>query len=267
MAIIVSPPFWRTWWFDSLGAFACTALVASGFAFRLRQLAQKQIAQENFSRRLLAAHESERRRIAAELHDSLGQSLAMIKNSAVFGAQGTGDVAAARAQFDRITEQSAHAISEVRDISYDLRPYMPDQFGLAKAIKSLLDKIAEASALEVRAALDDVSELFPAEMEMSIYRIVQESLNNILKHAEATIVEVTLNKTDAQVQLEIRDNGRGFEASAAGNGERRGFGLLGISERVRLLGGMHSIRSAPGEGTNVSLRFDLAGNRREQSVE
>lgn len=260
-AVTVSPPFWRTWWFYSLGTASIIALVLCGFGFRARQLQRQQAAQENFSRRLLAAHETERLRIAAELHDSLGQSLAMIKNSAVFGAQSANDSGATQAQFECITEQSSHAIGEVREISYDLRPYMLDQFGLAKAIKSLLDKIADASSLQVKTEIDDVSGLFPADVEMSIYRIVQESLNNILKHAAATEVMVVMRKSRSSVQLEIRDNGKGFEVSSAGSEGRGGFGLIGISERVRLLGGTHAIRSAPGEGTAVSVTLECGGKR------
>lgn len=260
VSVVVSPPFWRTWWFASLGALAIAAATYGAFAWRVRQLQDKQAAQENFSRRLMAAHESERRRIAAELHDGLGQTLAMIKNSAAYGVQSAHDLETAQSHLEQITQQSASAIAEVREIAYALRPHLLDRFGLTKAINSLLKKVAATGALKVRAEIDEVEGLFPPDAEMSIYRIVQESMNNALKHAEATELEVVLQNNGARVRLEIRDNGKGFEVRLLSENESRGFGLLGIAERVRLLGGTQTIRSAPGEGTVVVVDLELPDN-------
>ncbi|PZR71951.1 MAG: hypothetical protein DLM52_13805 [Chthoniobacterales bacterium] len=262
LLVLVSPPFWLTWWFASLAAAFIAAAVFGAFNLRLQRVKRRHAAQENFSRRLIDAHESERRRIAAELHDGLGQSLAMIKNSAVFGARNASDLTATQSQLDQITQQSTHAISEVREIAYNLRPYLLDRFGLTKAINALLNKIAATGPLLVRTKIDNVDGRFPSEAEMSIYRIVQESINNVLKHADATEVEVTMTTTESSVQLEIRDNGNGFEPATSENGERGGFGLLGMAERVRLLGGTWTIRSSPGAGTTVAIALPVLGVRR-----
>ena len=212
--------------------------------------------QQEFSRRLIAAHEIERRRIAAELHDSLGQTLAMIKNSAVSGTRRTHDPAA-QAQMEQITQQSTHAIGEVREIAYNLRPYLLDRLGLTKALRSMLHKIADSSDLVITAELDSIDGRFPPDSEMSLYRVVQESFNNVLKHADAKHVLVRLQAAPATVDLTIQDDGVGFDATTLTQEERRGFGLLGIAERVRLLTGTCTVQSKPGAGTTVSIRLPL----------
>ena len=233
------------------------ALVGGGFRWRGRQLQRRYALQQEFSRRLIAAHESERSRIAAELHDSLGQTLAMIKNSAVAGTRHTHDPAAAQAQLEQITQQSTHAIGEVREIAYNLRPYLLDRLGLTKALRSMLHKIADSSGLAITAELDPIDGRFPPEAEMSIYRIVQESFNNVLKHADARHVLVRLQTAPATVDLTIQDDGKGFDPAMSNQGERRGFGLLGIAERVRLLTGTCTLQSKPGAGTTVSIHLPL----------
>ncbi len=256
LPVIVWPPFWRTWWFLALAAGLVLALVGGGFRWRGRQLQRRFAVQQEFSRRLIVAHETERRRIAAELHDSLGQTLAMIKNSAVAGTRRTHDPAA-QAQLEQITQQSTHAIGEVREIAYNLRPYLLDRLGLTKALRSMLHKIEVSSGLAITVKLDPIDGCFPPEAEMSIYRIVQESFNNVLKHADARHVLVRVQAAPATVNLTIQDDGVGFDAATPLNGEQRGFGLLGIAERVRLLGGTCAFQSKPGAGTTVSIHLPL----------
>ena len=265
ISIVVRPPFWRTWWFISLCAL-CVAGVAFGvYRLRIAHLKRRHAAQEEFSRRLINAHESERRRIAAELHDGLGQSLAMIKNRAVFGAHTVSDLETAKEQFTSISAQSAHAISEVREIAHNLRPYLLDRLGLTKALRSMLNKVADTHAIKLIADIDDVDGLFSSEAEMSIYRIIQESLNNILKHSGATEAEVAVKKSERFVRITIEDKGRGFDLGAPGDADasRRGFGLLGMTERVRMLGGTQTIQSAPGQGTIITIRLGFSDERKE----
>ncbi|NOT49184.1 MAG: hypothetical protein HOP17_15755 [Acidobacteria bacterium] len=261
--IKVLPPFYRTWWFITACALLIGAVAFLLFRRRISQLENARFAQEEFSRGLINAHESERRRIAAELHDSLGQSLAIIKNQAVFGSQTAIDLNAAKQQFDQISNQSARAISEVREISYNLRPYLLDRLGLTKAVKSMLNKIAEVGALQVHSEIDDVDGIFPAETEIGIYRILQESFNNILKHSEASEARVLIARNGRNVMIKIEDNGRGFDARSSKfdihstmAGERTGFGLFGMAERIKILGGSHTIESEIGKGTVVKI--DLA---------
>lgn len=262
ISIVVRPPFCRTWWFLTLCALCVTGVAFGVYRLRVRQLKRQHAVQEEFSRRLINAHESERRRVAAELHDSLGQSLAMIKNSAVFGAHVVSDLEAAKEQFANITAQSSQAISEVREIAYNLRPYLLDRLGLTKALKSMLHKVADSGQMKLTADIDDLDGLFSNEAEMSIYRIIQESLNNILKHSGATEATVAVKKSERAVQIKIQDNGKGFASSAPNDGEnsRRGFGLLGMSERVKMLGGTLSIQSDWMKGTTIVINLETGSD-------
>ena len=103
----------------------------------------------------------------------------------------------------------------MREISYNLRPYLLENLGLTKAVKSLLNKIAETGQIKIQIELDDVDDLFEPEAEMSIYRIIQENLTNILKHAEATEAQVLLKKSERNLTILISDDGKGFDPNAA----------------------------------------------------
>ncbi len=256
LKIVVKPPFYRTWIF-LLSCVAAILLVTYAlYRRRLFNLERDRRTQEEFSRRLINAHESERRRIAAELHDSIGQSLAMIKNRVVQSAETVTDENIRR-QLNLITAQTTQTIGEVREISYNLRPYLLENLGLTKAVRSLLNKVAETDQVKIQIELDEVDDLFEPEAEMSIYRIIQENLTNILKHSEATEVQVFLKKSDRNLTILISDDGKGFDPKAAQTKvyDKGGFGLLGISERVKMLGGTQEIESEIGGGTNVLIKI------------
>jgi len=131
--------------------------------------------------------------------------------------------------------------------------------GLTRSIEDALENVAEAHGLELIKQLDDVDGLFTKEFENSIYRIVQESLNNIIKHAAATQIDVRLTRSAGEVALIIEDNGQGFVVGATNKyGARQGgFGLIGIVERARLLGGQITIESTVGVGTKIAAVFPL----------
>lgn len=263
LMVKVIPPFYRALWFYAVCLIAFAVFIYLVYRRRVLHLERARLVQEEFSRRLISAHESERRRIAAELHDSIGQSLAMIKNRAVLSAESSTDENT-RKQIDMITAQTTQTIGEVREISYALRPYLLDHLGLTKAVKSLLNKITETSELNVESELDDVDNSFDGEAEISIYRIIQESLSNILKHAEASEVQVFLKKSERNLTVLISDDGKGFDPNAVESASygAGGFGLLGIAERVKMLGGTREIESEVGGGTNILIRIPLRESRK-----
>lgn len=254
LKILVRPPFYRTWWFYLLSVFVISLVVFGLVRLRIIQLKRRNAAQEEFSRRLINAHESERRRIAAELHDSIGQSLATIKNSAIFAVQSVKNLDDAKDQFEEITEESGNAISEVREIAYNLRPHLLDRLGLTKAISSMLNKAADNLHFRMFLQIDEIDGLFESEAELSIYRIIQESLNNIIKHSEATEVRVSIERKEDSVSVKIEDNGKGFDTNSQ---NQSGFGLLGIAERVRMLGGSFVIESEIDQGTKTLINLNL----------
>jgi signal transduction histidine kinase/ligand-binding sensor domain-containing protein len=253
LAFVVRPPFWRTAWFLSLVVTCLVGLALLGYRQRVAQLRRRVAQQESFAQQLIASKESERKRIAAELHDGLGQSLVIIKRRALLCLDAPDDHERALEQAQEIAEASTHALDEVKEIIFDLRPQQLDRLGLTGAITDLLAKAAAVHKLELVKELDDIDGLFAKEDENSFYRIVQESLNNVVRHAAATRVAVTLSRQPDGVKLVIRDNGRGFVAST----EQSSFGLRAIRERARLLGGQAIIESTAGQGTTVWLSLPL----------
>ena len=164
---------------------------------------------------------------------------------------------AARKQFNEIGTTVAQTLEEVRTIAYNLRPHHLDQLGLTTTIRAMIEEIAESSAIEMTSELDDIDGVFPPADEITIYRIIQESLNNVVKHSRSGEAHVAVHCHEHHVEITIRDNGQGFAASApnAGAVRRGGFGLKGLAERVNMLGGTHTIESAPGRGTTVTVRL------------
>ena len=256
LRVVVLPPFYRTWWFIALAAIGIVAAFFLAFRYRVEQLRRRHEQQQAFSRQLIESQESERKRIAAELHDSLGQNLLVIKNRALLGAL-TQPHEGARTQFNEISQSVAQTLEEVRTISYNLRPSHLDQLGLRTAFVVMIEKVAASSEVRFTSAIDELDGLLPPGDEIIIYRIVQESINNILKHARATEAHVEITRRAHRLEVTVRDNGRGFAVGEAGHNGHGGFGLTGIAERVRMLGGTHSIQSAPGQGTTVTVTLDI----------
>ena len=207
---------------------------------------------------MLLLQEEERRRVAAELHDGLGQSLAIIKNRATICLRNPSDQEQVQEQLDEISATATSAIEEVREIAHNLRPYELDRLGLVAAIESMIGRVADSTSINLSADLEPIDGLLSLEAETSVYRIVQEGLNNVVKHSNATTARVEIKRTGQQLVITVQDNGSGMSPSAtAHNGDNdRGFGLAGISERVRLLGGSHTIDSAPARGTRLTVRVE-----------
>ncbi len=217
LQIVVLPPFYRSWWFVSFLAAATAAVVIITWKRREWRLKRAHAAQQAFSRQLIASQEAERKRIAAELHDSLGQRLVVIKNLAVLASGATSD--GSRERIDEIATEAHQAIGEVREIAQNLRPHELDRVGLTKALTGLVRKARSASTIELTADVDTMDGVFAKDAEVNLYRVVQESLNNVLKHSGATMASLTVRRSGSRVQITIEDNGRGFVP--AGNGAAR----------------------------------------------
>jgi signal transduction histidine kinase len=241
-------------------------LLVAGLAYlvwqqRTAQWERKQAAQRAFSRELLASQERERKRIAAELHDSIGQRLVVIKNLALLRLQNLNGNVAEREQVEEICTEASSAIAEVREISHDLRPYQLDRLGLTKALRSMVEKVGKSSSTAFSASIDDIDDLFSPEFQIGFYRITQECVSNILKHAEASEANVVVRRSGTRLHLSVSDNGKGFTPGAASEPRKGGFGLVNISERVQLFSGKLDIQSAPMKGATINIDIDTNGIR------
>jgi signal transduction histidine kinase/ligand-binding sensor domain-containing protein len=259
LAISVLPRYYQTLWFKVLLTALGASLVATAWQFRVAQFKKTQALVERFSRQLMASQEGERKRIAVELHDGLGQHLAVIKSLALVAADSPTNGCAE--QLEIITEQASQAIGEVRGISHNLRPIQLDRLGLTKAVRTMASRAFAGTNIEVTIQLDSLDYAFEKDVEIHFYRIVQECVNNILKHSDATRINVIATRNDKAIHLTISDNGKGFLESASQTGGTAGLGLTGIRERARLLNGVPAIRSMPGGGTTVTIQFVLGHPR------
>jgi signal transduction histidine kinase/ligand-binding sensor domain-containing protein len=266
LGVVVIPPFWRTWWFLSLVLASAAGMLAAIYWRRVEHLKRARAAQEAFSRKLLESQEQERQRIAAELHDGLGQSLLIIKNRAWIASSALDDPEGTREQLEEITDSASRAIDEVREIAFNLRPYQLNRFGLTRTLQAIFTRFSDPARTRFSAHIDPIDGLFTKEDEISIYRIIQEGINNIVKHARATEATLTVKRSDSSVELEICDNGQGFNPAlvVSGDGSRPGFGLTGMAERVRMLGGDYSIRTYPGQGATITIRLNIVDGQNEK---
>ena len=260
MLVTVIPPFYRRWWFAVLIALAVLAIIFALWNYRVGQLKRERVAQREFSRELIASQEGERRRIAAELHDSLGQRLIIINNLALFLLRPKGKVVSEEERLQTIEEirgEASQAIEETRAISYALRPFQLDRLGLTKAINALTKTVSRASQIEIASDVEDIDDAFDEELRINFYRIVQEALNNIVKHSGATRGSVIVRRQKSSVILTVSDNGRGLPLEPRQVSGPGGFGLTGMRERATLLKGSMQIKSDPTVGTTLTIEFPI----------
>lgn len=222
-----------------LQAFASSAATA---------IATAQTVEAERLQQQVEVSEEERRRWAQELHDGVLQSLAAVRISLAVALQGSGDERGE--QVERAGEQAVEGLEdqiiELSRLINDLRPASLERLGLPGALEALAEESGNRGGFEVATAIEMDGELTSDE-ERGVYRLVQEALNNVVKHAGAEHASVGVKSVHGTVEIEVRDDGRGFDATEPGAGR----GLLGMRERVAMLGGTIGIASAPGEGTTV----------------
>jgi PAS domain S-box-containing protein len=251
-----------------LGGKQCLVSMLHDITSRMRAEAERAEAQAREARaraeytfQLIASQEAERTRIARELHDSLGQNLLLIKNRAQLEMAKMKLSDDLREELQGISNLASQAITEVRQISHDLHPPQLDILGLTRAIQALIDNADESSGMTIDGKFDSVDDAFPREAATNIYRIVQECLNNILKHSRAKKARVTLERDVHEVQLRIEDNGCGFKTGENSNAEK-GLGLKNIAERVRMLGGKIKLDSKLDKGTHIEITIPISAEQR-----
>ena len=256
----------RLW--ESLGvalvASFGVALFAALYAGRLENRLQQQrvldeqnaLELQRLSAQLITAQEEERRSIARELHDEVGQVLTAIKVELAVAERaieaGGGD-ARLLADARSITEG---ALTTVRDLSHLLHPALLDDLGLPAAVEWYLRGFSRRHDIRAEVLQDHMDERLAPGLEASAYRIIQEALTNVAKHARATSCRVYLQRLPTTVLVTIEDDGAGFdEAEVASAGARAGLGLIGIRERAKQLRGTVRLESAPGRGTRLTVEL------------
>ena len=253
----------RLVWLVSLALFAgvLMSLTCGWYILRLERqarlryqaLARSRLDLESLSARLVEAQEEERRSISRELHDEVGQSLgALLVEVGQLSKLVPPEDRVTQGQIAQIKSVAESAVKSIRDIALLLRPPMLDDLGLVPALEWQAREISRRSEMEVEVQSENVSEALGDETKVTIYRLVQEALNNAATHASAKNAKVTIAQNSDKITVEIADDGHGFDPE-----RQRGMGILGMEERVRRLGGTLTIDSAPGKGSTVDAELPL----------
>jgi PAS domain S-box-containing protein len=207
---------------------------------------------------LVDTREEERRRIARELHDELGQRLTALKlELSALAGSGTHGIPLARTQ--SMIQMVDDTVAATRRISKDLRPLMLDDLGLSAAIEWLAQETERRSGLQVALRCDPLPDQIPQKVLTALYRIVQEALTNIVRHASATRVAIVMTHSGSIIELHVEDNGTGFPDQPL-RVPGKSFGLIGIRERVLMLGGELNLGNLPGGGASMVVKLPLSGS-------
>jgi len=255
----------RRVWQTSVAVLAlgiAVALFAIRYAGRLEGRIQRQRLRERenardlqrLSAKLVHAQEEERRSIARELHDEIGQALTAIKVELVMVERAIKPEARTRNVFGEARAITDHALQTVRDLSQLLHPPLLDDMGLPATLEWYLRGFAGRTGITTDLVQQGVEERLAAEIEVSLYRIAQEALTNVARHAGARSCRVYLQRLPQTVLLTVEDDGKGFDVrQATASQSRQGMGLLGIQERAAGFGGTFRLESTPGKGTRLTV--------------
>ncbi len=222
-----------------------------------QEIRQSREQLRNLSAHLHAAREEESRRIAREIHDELGQSLTALQMDLSWLnkrlPQEACDLKEKTGRMRRLLETT---VESVHKISTELRPVLLDDLGLTAAIEWQIEAFRRRSGVRCEASLTDDDHAMEKDLSTSLFRIFQEALTNIARHADATEVRVTLSRKDNEIYLEVADNGRGVSHEQVHNS--KSLGIIGMRERARLLGGRVTIKNRYGRGTTVTVKIPIS---------
>jgi signal transduction histidine kinase len=238
-----------------LGSMAYIVRLDRQTRARYVELARSRHALQQLSARLVDAQETERRAISRELHDEVGQALgALLVDIGRLSTTLSGEHPEVRAQLDNLKSVAEQTFQSVRNIALLLRPSMLDDLGLAAALEWQGREVSRRSQMEVSVESESVPEDLPDETKIAIYRLVQEALNNAVRHSGARNAKVVARRLAKSIVVRVTDDGRGFDPLRS-----RGMGILGMEERVKRLGGTLRVESQPGKGAAVTAEFPFPG--------
>ena len=234
--------------------------LADAFNQMLEQLAQDAREMQQLSRQILQAQEDERYRLARELHDEAAQSLTSLLVH-IRLLERANNPAEAQRHVQELRDLTARALEDVRRVALDLRPTILDDLGLAAALEWRVDEFNKQEGVQASITIDGMAQRLPREMELVLYRVGQEALSNISRHAAASEVHVVLQRRSAHCILQVTDNGAGFDPAGVSARDGHGLGLVGMRERIAMIGGELEVASQPGAGAQITARVPWSNGK------
>ncbi|MBX7043343.1 MAG: hypothetical protein K1X85_10625 [Ignavibacteria bacterium] len=249
----ISPPFWETWWFRTAGAITAALAAGAVYKSKMNRIQKEKEVQDEFSKKLIESQEAERKRIASELHDTIAHDILILKNKAFLGITKEDHPEKLKDVLKEISDLSSDALGDVRNISYNLHPHKIERLGLTKAIASMLNLAEQSSGIKIDASLDNIDGMFGKDLELNVYRILQELVNNIIKHSKAKNAVFEISAGSSNVYLNVSDDGEGIRDPDSAEKGSSGLGLMSISTRLRLYGGRMEIKAPEYGGTSIRI--------------
>ncbi len=246
----IRPPWWGTWWAYSLYLLIGASTVYTFYQNGLKQIRNKQNAQ---IKTMVATQEEERKRISRDLHDDIGTKLTALKLFLSTLGQRASDSrnGEIKSLADRSVQLITEAMQDVRQLLLNLSPTVLEEFGYTTAVEGLVNKINETKQIHFTLVVFGIQGRLPKDYELALYRITQELINNVLKHAQAKHVSLQIGQRDEKIVLMIEDDGVGFDVHS----RKEGYGLHNLNSRTKLLKGTMTIDSAQGKGSSVLIEI------------
>jgi signal transduction histidine kinase len=257
--ILVKPHVWQTWWFRLLTVLALCAGTFAAYRQRIARFERRRLMQEAFMRQLITTQENERARLGRELHDDITQRLARLAIDVGRCELGNSEVSPAETARE-VREGLVRLSEDIHALSYRLHPSVLEDLGLAEALKAECERFSRQESVRADVTLRELPAAVPPETALCLFRVAQEALRNVARHARARTAAVSLHGLEGGLQLAVHDDGCGFDPAAERN--RPSLGLASMRERVQLLGGELDIDSAPGHGTTILAWVPLGKDKR-----
>ena len=244
-------PIWQTQWFFWRMCALLLIVIGTMFYYYLENSKKKKKELEEFKQKIIEQQESEWKVIAGELHDSIGQNLSAIN---IFLQQELKNSPEPSKKVIDASSLVIETVDEVRRISQRLYPKQIERLGLTVSIEAMIERISSASGIKFNCSIDKIDNILSRENEVQYFRVVQELLNNIMKHSGAKNVTINVRKSVMFIVTEINDDGIGFEST---NPAKLGFGLINIEERLRMIKAVYEFSSQKEKGTNFKITVPI----------
>jgi signal transduction histidine kinase len=243
-------PIWQTEWFFWRASALFLLFIGMLFYFYYKAVDKKKREFEDFKKKIIESQEKDWKMIAGELHDSVGQNLSAIN---IFIQQNIRKIEEGSADSGGLVQASlltGETLDEVRRISQRLYPKQIERLGLTISLQAMIERLASAVKIKFNHNIENIDSFLTKENEVQFFRVIQEILNNIIRHSEAGNVNLNIYRSSIFIKAEIDDDGIGFDME---DEKSTGFGLLNIEERIMILKWEYDIKSAPGKGTKFRI--------------